>query len=108
MQLLVIRHGIAKDRDAWAQTGAPDAMRPLTRRGRRRMRRSARGLARLVEKLDALASSPLVRAKQTAEIVSDAFGGIEIDEAPSLAPGEPPAAQSPRGSGALGPSIRSP
>jgi phosphohistidine phosphatase len=92
MRLLVVRHGIAEDRDAWAQTGVSDALRPLTPRGRRRMRRCARGLARLVGKLDALATSPLVRARQTAEVVADAFGGLEIDEVPALAPGETPEA----------------
>ena len=92
MHLLVIRHATAKDRERWARTGQPDEMRPLTRRGRRLMRRSARGLCHLIGKLDALASSPLVRAWETAEIVAAAFGGLDIIEVPTLAPGARPQA----------------
>jgi phosphohistidine phosphatase len=54
------------------------------------MRRNARGLRRLVGKLDELASSPLSRALQTAEIVADAFGELEIETLPALAPGGAP------------------
>ena len=48
MRLLFIRHAIAEDRDEWAKSGRPDAERPLTDRGRERMRRAARGLTRLL------------------------------------------------------------
>jgi len=75
MKLLVIRHGVAEDRDAFAATGLPDAQRPLTDDGRRKMRGAARGLARVVPRIDVLAASPLVRAAQTAEIVAKAYGG---------------------------------
>ena len=92
MQLLVIRHGLAGQREDWERKGRSDALRPLTPGGRKRMRRVAAGLVRLVEKLDLLASSPLVRARQTAEIVKDAFGGPAIDEISALEPGEPPSA----------------
>ena len=90
MHLVVIRHAIAKDKESWARTGRPDELRSLTTRGRGRMRRNARGLARLVGTIDFLASSPLVRAMQTAEIVADAFGDLEISAVPSLSPGTRP------------------
>ncbi len=73
MDLLVIRHAIAEEREDFARTGKPDALRPLTDRGRRRMRRGARGLRRLVDRLDVLATSPLTRATQTAEIVASQY-----------------------------------
>jgi len=82
MELLVIRHAIAEDRQVWARTGRDDGQRPLTKPGIERMERAARGLRGLVEKLDLLATSPLTRAVQTARIVSDAFGGptpVEVD-----------------------------
>src|SRR5262245_21618040 len=63
MKLLVIRHGIAAD-------STPDSERPLTRKGRRRMKQAADGLRALVPDLDAVATSGLVRARQTAEIVA--------------------------------------
>ena len=90
VHLVVIRHAIAKDKESWARTGRPDELRSLTTRGRGRMRRNARGLARLVGTIDFLASSPLVRAMQTAEIVADAFGDLEISAVPSLSPGTRP------------------
>jgi phosphohistidine phosphatase len=90
VHLLVIRHGIAEERPVWARTGRPDEERPLTARGRRLMRRNVRGLARLVSP-DLVASSPLVRAIQTAEIVAAAFGGLELTAVAALAPGGPPA-----------------
>lgn len=73
MDLLIIRHAAAEDRDAFAATGAPDEDRPLTNRGRRRMRSAARGLATLVPRIDLLATSPWLRARETAEIISRAY-----------------------------------
>lgn len=74
MQLLVIRHAIAEDRDEFAETGHDDSERPLTRIGRRRMRRNARGLRRIAPVIDQIASSPYVRAFATAEIVAETLG----------------------------------
>ena len=54
------------------------------------MRANVRGLVRLVGELDVLASSPLVRAWKTAEIVAAAFGGPEIEEVAALSPGRMP------------------
>ena len=75
MELLVIRHAIAEDREVWARGGRGDGQRPLTPRGIQRMERGALGLRGLVGKIDVLATSPLVRAAQTAEIVAAALGG---------------------------------
>lgn len=90
MQLLVIRHAIAEDREEFAVTGQDDDLRPLTREGRRRMRRAARGLRALVPELGVLAASPLVRAAQTAEILADEYGGQKQETWPELAPGVHP------------------
>ena len=79
MQLLVIRHGPAGDRESWAaETGEPDEARPLTSQGRKKTRAAARGMARTAEAPAVLATSPLVRAAETAEIVADAFDGVEV------------------------------
>lgn len=90
MDLLVIRHAIAGDRAEWAKTGRPDHERPLTPEGRERMRENAAGLRRLVPELDLLATSPFVRAIETADVVAEAYDGIEIVEAPPLAHGHRP------------------
>ena len=75
-ELYFIRHGLAEDRgDAWPD----DAKRPLTDEGMSRMRKAARGLARLGVSVEIVLTSPLVRARQTAEIVA-----AGLDPRPSL------------------------
>ena len=83
MELYFLRPGIAT---AVAPHGESDAERPLTKEGIAKMRASARGLRRLGLRLDALLSSPLVRAHQTAAIVAQELG-LELRLADELAPG---------------------
>jgi phosphohistidine phosphatase len=79
-ELYLVRHGPAEERgDAWPD----DAKRPLTEEGMARLRKAARGMARLGVTIDVVLTSPLVRARQTAEIVADA-----IDPRPSLVAAE--------------------
>ena len=69
--LYLVRHGIAARRgDAWPD----DTKRPLTDDGVSRMRKAARGLARLDVSIDVVYTSPLVRARQTAEAIASATG----------------------------------
>ena len=69
-ELYLIRHGVAEERgEAWPD----DSKRPLTEDGTSRMRKAARGLSRLGVAFDIVLTSPLVRARQTAEIVA---GGL--------------------------------
>ena len=84
-QLFLIRHGVAEERgDAWPD----DAKRPLSEDGIERFQRSARGLARLDVWIDVVLTSPLVRARQTADIVASAFDPRpSIITIESLAPG---------------------
>jgi phosphohistidine phosphatase len=84
-QLFLIRHGVAEERgDAWPD----DAKRPLSEDGIERFQKSARGLARLDVWIDVVLTSPLVRARQTAEIVASAFDPRpSIITIESLAPG---------------------
>ena len=83
-RLYLIRHGVAEERgEAWPD----DAKRPLTEAGMARLRKSARGLARLGVTLDVVLTSPLVRTRQTAEIIAAAFDPRpSIVAAESLAP----------------------
>src|SRR5690348_4352380 len=89
MQVVVIRHAIAVEPEEAAKEKMPDAQRPLTKPGRKKMCAAARGLARVVDRIDVLASSPLVRARQTAEIVAGAFDGMKIATIDELKPGKP-------------------
>jgi phosphohistidine phosphatase len=85
MNLYLMRHGIAVTAD---QPGTQsDSERPLTPKGIKRMRRAARGLRRLGISFDAILTSPLVRARQTAEIVADTLGlEAQLEEISELAP----------------------
>jgi phosphohistidine phosphatase len=67
MKVYFLRHGIAADREEWHGS---DFDRPLTREGRDRMEREAKTICRLNLALDAIVTSPLVRAKETAEIAA--------------------------------------
>jgi phosphohistidine phosphatase len=72
MEIYIIRHGDAIDPEDPQVTG--DAMRWLTDTGRDEVSVSARALAKLGVKPDLVLTSPMVRARQTAEIVTDLVG----------------------------------
>lgn len=82
MKVLFLRHGEAD----WPGWDKPDEERPLTRRGRKEMRRVGKFLARLRFCPDAILSSPLVRAHQTAQIVAKILG-VELKIESDLAHG---------------------
>jgi phosphohistidine phosphatase len=78
MQLLVIRHAAAGEREDWARTGKSDDLRPLTDEGRREMRDATAGLRKVVKQIAVLATSPLVRAVQTADIVAESYDARRV------------------------------
>jgi phosphohistidine phosphatase len=86
MELLIIRHAIAfeRDRHRWAD----DAARPLSLLGVRRSRKAASGLKELCKAPDRLLTSPLVRARQTAEILTEIAGWPRAEIASELKPGQ--------------------
>jgi phosphohistidine phosphatase len=89
MDVLLVRHGKAEEREEFARTGAEDALRPLTRAGVKEMRKVAKALRGLLPQIDVFASSPLLRAVQTAEILAQRYGG-KVQTLPQLAPGHVP------------------
>jgi phosphohistidine phosphatase len=90
LQLIMIRHAIAEDREEFARTGEPDDKRPLTKGGIRRMERIVVGLKQIVPKIDVVATSPLTRATQTADIIGNAFRVSGAEVIPALLPGAKP------------------
>lgn len=66
-----MRHGIAEPLSA---AMSEDFDRALTAKGRKRTYRAALGLRQLVPQLNFLASSPKLRARQTAQIVAEVWG----------------------------------
>ncbi len=77
MRVYLIRH-------AEADSGEPDDLRPLTPAGREAARALGEKLAR--ERLDAVLTSPLLRARETAGAIAKACG-LEVQADDRLAPG---------------------
>jgi phosphohistidine phosphatase len=86
MRLLFIRHAIAVS----ASGGMRDEDRPLSPEGEQRFDQTARMLARVAQKPNAILTSPHVRAQQTAALVAQAWGDIRPIVAPALAEGDWP------------------
>ena len=90
MQLLVIRHAIAMEREDFAKSGRPDADRPLTDTGRRRMRKNARGLQRIAPRPDLIATSPWLRAADTARVIAETLGVERMETIDEMTPDHHP------------------
>ena len=85
MDLYVLRHGLAEDRNY--RKYPDDRERPLTRKGMARLARQVKGMNSLKIAPEMTVSSPLIRAMQTAEIVLDGLAAncrLEVSDA--LAP----------------------
>lgn len=67
MNLYILRHGVAVERGTNGYKS--DAERPLTPKGRRKLRRAVAAMRVMELSFDVILSSPLVRARETAEIV---------------------------------------
>jgi phosphohistidine phosphatase len=88
MDCVLLRHGIAVERDEWE---GPDADRPLTDRGAKRVVQVATGLARVGVQPTHVLSSPLIRASETAKIAHRSLrvrSAVQIVDA--LLPDAPP------------------
>jgi phosphohistidine phosphatase len=84
IHVYLVRHAAAVEGDS----ATPDAARALTTKGRKRFHKIARALGRHGEKLDAILTSPLVRAVQTAEILAGEIRHGEVAVLAELEPGQ--------------------
>jgi len=83
MDLYIVRHAIAEER----QSGLDDRDRPLSDEGITKMKRNAAALAAIGAVPDVILCSPLARARQTADILMEAFSGRPaLEVIPALAP----------------------
>jgi phosphohistidine phosphatase len=87
MQVILFRHGIAVDAQEAADKGIKEHDRPLTRPGIARTAEAVEGLHALVKSVDLIAHSPLVRARQTADILAKAYPSARRVETRTLRPG---------------------
>ena len=85
IELYLIRHGLAAEAgEAWPD----DTKRPLTHKGIGRLRQQGAGLDALGVSWDQILTSPLVRARQTAEALAEGLGAAPpIASTDALAPG---------------------
>ncbi|MEO1991733.1 MAG: phosphohistidine phosphatase SixA [Pirellulales bacterium] len=82
--LYIVRH-------AWAEDAGPhgdDFSRPLTKKGRKRFEKMMAHLHSAGMHVDCIATSPLVRTRETADIMAKQFGiPSRVTELDALAPG---------------------
>ncbi len=88
MELLIVRHAIACERDAkrWPDDGA----RPLSTRGVMRARRAAAGLRKLGLRPVRVLASPLERTRQTAAVLTQYAAWPRAVPCAQLLPGRSP------------------
>jgi phosphohistidine phosphatase len=85
MEIYIVRHAIA---EAVAADGS-DESRSLTEEGKKKMKEAAAGFERLERRPQHIFSSPLVRARQTAEILAVSLK-LRVEELKELTPAHAP------------------
>ena len=80
MEIILIRHAKAENRDA--NSWPDDDLRPLTAEGRAEQRAATKAMKAMGIKFDFLVTSPLLRARETTDIVAK---GYRWTEAPQVA-----------------------
>ncbi len=79
MEIILVRHAKAEARDA--NSWPDDDQRPLTAEGRAEQRAAARAMKKMGIKFDFLLTSPLLRARETADLLAR---GYRWSEAPQV------------------------
>ncbi|MBD2251093.1 phosphohistidine phosphatase SixA [Nostoc parmelioides] len=82
MELYLIRHGIAEEQ----KTGIKDEERELTKEGKQKTEKVAHRLLELGRQFDLIVTSPLMRARQTAEIFLACGLSCQLEASNHLAP----------------------
>ena len=89
-QLYLIRHGVAAER---GDEYPDDSKRPLTANGMSRLRKEARALDALGVAFDLIVTSPLLRTRQTADVIAEALKSKpSVVSSDALAPAGTPGA----------------
>jgi phosphohistidine phosphatase len=88
MELLLVRHAIAQERDP--RRWPDDGERPLSAGGAARARTAAAGLKHITERPALVLTSPLLRTRQTAAILTQVARWPRARQCAPLAPGSAP------------------
>lgn len=92
MKLVIFRHGLAMDREEAFQKKIEDGKRPLVEKGKEKTKKVARFLKAQEEDFEVLLYSPLLRARETAQILQEILGIKKSIEVMELVPDAPPEA----------------
>lgn len=92
MRLVLFRHGLAEERESFGSQESSDHLRPLTEKGRKRVKQVCERIRVLQGQFDMVVSSPLLRAQQTRDIATQVFSVDSSLEAVELSPSSPPQA----------------
>ena len=92
MKLILVRHGLAVDRESFLRFKKDDTLRPLVDRGKKRSFEMAQELKKAVDKVDLLITSPYLRARQTAVIFKQVLRPKKVVDCVELIPSAPPMA----------------
>jgi phosphohistidine phosphatase len=82
VEFYLVRHGIAAEREEYTE----DAVRPLTGEGKQKTKQVAQQLFNLGLRCDLILTSPLVRARQTADILKAKGLSSQLEESTALSP----------------------
>jgi phosphohistidine phosphatase len=89
LELYLVRHGVAAER---GEDYPDDSKRPLTEDGISRLRKEAKALDALGIKLEHIIASPLVRTRQTADVLAETMKSKpSVSTSDALAPAGTPA-----------------
>jgi phosphohistidine phosphatase len=92
MKLILVRHGLAAERELFERQNKDESQRPLVIKGRKRSQVMAVELKSWIQDVDLLVSSPYLRAKQTAELFRQSLVPKKYFESIELIPSAPPMA----------------
>lgn len=89
MKIIFIRHGIAEDRGTYILKGLPDQLRPVTGKGKKQLRAMVKWLVGIEPQIDQIWTSPLVRARDSTEILKENYPKAKVYEKKELEPQSP-------------------
>ncbi|MAS54616.1 bifunctional RNase H/acid phosphatase [Nocardioides sp.] len=84
--VVIVRHGVTKHTSAKRFSGGLGGDNPpLSDEGREQIRAAGDWLAPLAARVDAIVSSPVRRTRESADLLSDLLGGVEVSDEPGFA-----------------------
>ncbi|MCK6596884.1 MAG: histidine phosphatase family protein [Bdellovibrionaceae bacterium] len=92
MFLYLIRHAIAEEREIFAKKKLEDSLRPLTIKGEKKLSKIIIKIKKDLSDVDLIVTSPFLRTKQSAKIISDLLGKKKVIESAELVPHATPEA----------------